>query len=878
MRFLNHTGNLYRFFPYILLTAGSLLKQLPDTDMKKLSIITLLAFAALSFLHAQESPRASITGIVTDAVTEGPVEFATVYIKGTNRAVESSTNGRYSIIVPANEAFTLVISRVGYREAVVEIEPMPARSTRQVDVGLAPVASDLEVIVRESKIEDAGIIRESVEQLKLLPTTTGNLESLLPHIALGTSSGTGGELSSQYNVRGGNYDENLVYVNDFEVYRPQLIRAGQQEGLTFPNIDLIRDLSFSSGAFEAKYGDKMSSVLDVRYKRPDSLRASVGLSFLGGSAHVEGSLDADKEGYRKFRYLLGARYKTTRYLLGTLDVQGEYVPNFSDVQAYLTYDINRDWQLGLLGNFNRSVYRFRPTERSTALGLINFALELFSVFEGQEVDDFTTAMGGLSLTYLPDRERNPYFLKFLASAFRSDENERFDIIGQYSLRQIETGLGSDNFGEVLSELGTGTQHQFVRNFLNLNVANFEHKGGIELQGAHEDPETTSSHFLAWSAKMQSEQIDDLLNEWERLDSAGYSLPYDTTEVLLFNVLKTRNELNSLRFSAFFQDTYTIRRESKSEFRFTLGLRASYWDLNEELLISPRAQLQYKPLAGKTDIAYRLAGGYYFQPPFYRELRAFDGTVNTDLKAQKSAHILGGLTFDFYLGKRNPKKFRFITEAYYKRLWDLVSYEIENVRIRYSGQNDATGYVTGIDFRMNGEFVPGAESWINLSFLRAREQLNGVQHLVREVGQAEGQPVKDVPRPTDQLMTLSMFFQDYLPKSESFRMHLNFTVGTGLPFGLQGNNEVFRNTYRFSPYHRVDIGFSLALWDRSRLDKHPNHFLRWTRNSWVSLEVFNLMQVQNQAGNTWIKTIFNQQYAIPNYLTSRRINLRLRMDF
>ena len=846
--------------------------------MKHLYTTVLLAFATIFSLQAQESPRASITGIVTDAVTEGPVEFATIYVKGANRAVESSTNGRYSILVPADEAFTLVFSRVGYREAVVEIDPMPARSSRQVDIGLAPVASDLEVIVRESKIQDAGIIRESVEQLKLLPTTTGNLESLLPHIALGTSSGTGGELSSQYNVRGGNYDENLVYVNDFEIYRPQLIRAGQQEGLTFPNIDLVRDLSFSSGGFEAKYGDKMSSVLDIKYKRPDSLRASVGMSFLGGSAHVEGSLDVGKEGYRKFRYLVGARYKTTRYLLGTLDVQGEYVPNFSDIQAYLTYDINRDWQVGLLGNFNRSVYRFRPTERSTALGLINFALELYSVFDGQEIDDFTTAMSGLSLTYLPDRDRNPFFLKFLASAFRSDENERFDITGQYSLRQIETGLGSDNFGEVLSELGTGTQQQYVRNFLNIQVANFEHKGGIEFQRDHEDSEVTSSHFVAWSAKMQNEQVNDLLNEWERLDSAGYSLPYDTSDVLLFNVLKTRNDLNSLRFSTFVQDTYTFRRESKNEFRFTMGLRASYWDLNQELLISPRAQLLYKPLAGITDISYRLAGGYYFQPPFYRELRATDGTVNTDLKAQKSAHILGGFTLDFYLGKRNPKKFRFITEAYYKHLWDLVSYEIENVRIRYSGQNDASGYVTGIDFRLNGEFVPGAESWINLSFLRAREQLDGVQHLVREIGQAEGQPVDDVPRPTDQLMTLSMFFQDYLPKSESFRMHLNFTVGTGLPFGLQGNNRVYRNTYRFSPYHRVDIGFSLQLYDQAKRAKHPNHFLRFTRGTWLSLEVFNLMQVQNQAGNTWIKTIFNQQYAIPNYLTSRRINLRMRMEF
>ncbi len=840
--------------------------------------LSLAFFLASTALQAQGGALAKVTGLVTDAVSDAPVDLATVYIDGTSKAVETSITGRYSITIPVNEEVVLVFSRIGYQEVRAAISPMPSGTSRQVDVAMPPLNSDIEVIVRESKIEDAGIIREDVEQIKLLPSTTGNLESILPHIALGASSGTGGELSSQYNVRGGNYDENLVYVNDFEIYRPQLIRAGQQEGLTFANIDLTRSLSFSSGGFEAKYGDKLSSVLDIKYKRPDSLRASLGMSFLGGSAHVEGSMNAGKDGYRKLRYLMGARYKTTRYLLGSLDVKGEYVPNFADIQAYITYDISRDWQLGVLANYNRSEYRFAPTERSTALGLVNFALELFSVFEGQELDDFTTSMGGVSLTYLPDRSRNPFFLKFLASSFRSDENERFDIIGRYSLRQIDSGLGSSNFGQVIAELGSGTQHQFVRNFLDIQLYNFEHKGGIELQLDPDKPEVTSSHFLQWSVKVQQELIDDRINEWERLDSAGYSLPYDTTDVLLFNVLKTRNELSSLRYTAFVQNTFTHRNESKGEFRFSAGLRASYWDLNEELLLSPRAQLLYKPLSGQRDISFRLAGGLYYQPPFYREMRRPDGTVNTRLRAQKSAHFVGGLTYDFYMGKRNPKKFRFITEMYYKELWDVVSYEIENVRIRYSGENDASGYVAGIDFRLNGEFVPGAESWINLSFLRARESLTGVQHLVRELGQSEGVPVEDVPRPTDQLMNLSMFFQDYLPNSENFRMHLNLTVGTGLPFGLQGNNQEYRNTYRFSPYHRVDIGFSLQLFDAEKQKRNPNHFLRFTRNTWLSLEVFNLMQVRNQAGNTWIKTVFNQQYAIPNYLTSRRLNLRLRMEF
>lgn len=841
-------------------------------------LLLLLIFCWPFLLSGQT--RATITGRVTDAFSEEPVELVTIFLEDSTATffTETARNGRYRIDIPANQALRIGFSRIGYKESFVQVDPMPAGSLRQLDLVLAPQESDLEVEVRASKLLNDGAIREDVDQLKVLPSTSGNLESLLPHIALGASSGTGGELSSQYNVRGGNYDENLVYVNDFAIYRPQLIRAGQQEGLTFPNIDLISSLSFSSGGFEARYGDKMSSVLDIKYKRPDSTKASVGGSLLGGSAHLEGSVDIGKDDYQKLRYLFGARYKTTRYLLGSLDVQGEYTPNFADVQTYITYDITRDLQLGFLGNYNRSVYDFVPTERNTGFGLVNFALQLFSVFEGQERDNFTTAMGGLSLTYIPDRKRNPLFLKLLGSTYRSDENEAFDIIGNYSLRQIDSNLGSGDFGEVVAELGTGTQQEYVRNFLNANVSNLEHRGGVELQQAHSNLDITSSHFLQWSAKFQREIIDDAINEWERLDSAGYSLPFDPRSVQLFSVLKTSSSLNSNRVQAFLQDTYTYRNNARGEWRISAGARLNYWDLNRELLISPRAQVLYKPLKGFRDVSYRLAGGLYAQPPFYREMRRPDGTVNTDLKAQKSAHIVGGMTLDFYLGKRNPKKFRFITEAYYKSLWDLVSYEIENVRIRYSGENDATGYVTGVDFRLNGEFVPDAESWINLSFLQARESLTDIQHLRREIGQTEASEVDYVARPTDQFMTLAIFFQDYFKDNKNFKMHLNLTVGTGLPFGLRGNNRIYRNTYRFDPYHRVDIGFSLLLWDEEKRRLKPKHFLNVTRRTWLSLEVFNLMQVQNQAGNTWIKTVFQQQYAIPNYLTSRRINLRVKLDF
>jgi CarboxypepD_reg-like domain/TonB-dependent Receptor Plug Domain len=890
------------------------------TFMKRALFAICCLFIA-SHIFGQDS-KALLSGTVTDALSGEPVDLATVYIKGTSTVTETGEDGSWQLEVPAKERFVLMFTRIGYKETAVDVEPLPARSRQQIDVSMPPNDASVEVVVRESRIQQGGMIREDMTEMKLLPSTTGNLESVLPHIALGTSSGSGGELTSQYNVRGGNYDENLVYVNDFEIYRPQLIRAGQQEGLTFPNMDLIQNLTFSSGGFEARYGDKQSSVLDIRYKRPEKFAASASASLLGGSAHLEGAWQPGTNRYKKLRYLVGARYKTTKYLLGSLDVTGEYAPNFTDIQGYVTYDINRDWQVGLLGNFNRSVFQFRPDERRTAFGLINFALELFSVFEGQEVDDFTTAMGGASLTYLPDRDKNPLFVKFLASTYSSDENERFDIIGRYSLRQIESGLGSDDFGEVVAELGAGTQQQYVRNFLNAQVTNFEVKGGIEfspspalpkgeggggtlgtLRGKGGGPSTGplpaspkggggdssvfsplvggregASHFLQWSVKYQREDIRDRINEWERLDSAGYSLRYDTTQLLLYNVLKTSNNFGSNRLSAYLQDSYTWRRDSVREVKLMVGVRSSYWDLNGEWFITPRAQLLFKPLTGKRDISWRFATGLYYQPPFYRELRNLDGVVNRSVQSQKSAHLVGGFTYDFFIGSLSPTKFRLIVEAYYKKLWDVVSYDIDNVRIRYYGENDATGYVTGLDMRLNGEFVPGVESWFNLSLLRAREKLNGIQHLERKIGEQEGVPVTDAPRPTDQFLTLSFFFQDYLPRNEHFKMHLSVFVGTGLPFGLKDDNRIYRNTYRFKPYHRVDIGFSLKIWDEARRAKKPGSWLRSTKSSWLSLEIYNLMQVSNEASRTWIKTIFSQQFAIPNYLTSRRVNLKWRVEF
>ncbi|MBK8515679.1 MAG: TonB-dependent receptor [Saprospiraceae bacterium] len=836
----------------------------------------LIIFLLLNISFFAYGQNSVVFGIIRDIDTNKGIDFVTVYVEGTSNAIESDNNGQYSISVEENKKISLKFSRLGYSDLTISVEEMSAGQKRNINLKMVPKASDLEIIVRAGKIEDVGMVREEVTELKILPTASGNFESILPHIALGVSAGAGGELTSQYNVRGGNYDENLIYVNDFEIFRPQLIRSGQQEGLSFPNIDLIRDLEFSSGGFEAKYGDKMSSVLDIRYKRPEELRASVTASLLGATAHFEGSNRLGPNAYNKLRYLIGARYKTNAYLLGSTSIKGEYVPSFTDFQAFLSYEISKEFQVGLISNYNGSLYNFQPSSGKSKKGTIDFQLELNTLFEGQESDNFQYGMGGLSLTYVPERKKNPLYMKLLASGYRASEEEKFDILGYYRLSQIETALGN-NTGQELAVLGTGTQHTYTRNFLYNTIYNLEYKGGIEIQTKYSGPEMVN-HFIQWGLKYQMEQFDDKLNEWERLDSAGYSLPFNESEVLLSKVLKSENLIRNDRIQAFVQDGWTIKNE-KSEFKITGGIRSTFRSLSNEIFISPRAQIYYKPLHWRNDISFKLSGGIYNQVPLYRELRRPDGTINTNLKSQKSMHLVAGVSYDFTWEKVSNRPFRIISEVYYKNLWDMVSYELDNVRIRYAGENNSTGYIMGWDFRINGEFVKGAESWINLSFLSARESINGVNHLRYEVIDSIRVPVivKTVPRPTDQFMTLNMFFQDYLPQNENVKVNLNFSIGTGLPYGPRVNNIEFRNFFRLKPYHRIDIGFSFQIWKAEWIKKKPRHPFKFSQNSWISLEAFNLLQITNQASVNWIKTLTNDEYALPNNLTGRRINLRLRID-
>ena len=820
--------------------------------------------------HHLFSQTATVFGVVKNIDDELPIDFVTVANVSENNGVESNSYGEYSIKIKAQKETVLRFSRVGYKDTEVKVESLNENTKRYINVYLAGIGSDLEVIITASRIDDQGMVREEVTEFKKLPTASGNFEGILPSIALGVNAGTGGELSSQYNVRGGNYDENLVYINDFEVFRPQLIRAGQQEGLSFPNIDLIKDIAFSSGGYESSYGNKMSSVLDVKYKRADKFKSSVSGSLLGLSGHVEGSKRLGPNAYHKLRYLIGTRYKTNKYLLGSLDVKGEYVPDFFDVQGYFTYDITKSIQIGLLTNYNSNVFNFTPETRSTTLGLLTNALRFNTVYEGGEKDRFIHGLVGTSINYIPDRNKNPFYLKLMASRYSGSEQENFDILGYYRLSQIETNLGSDNLGQEIALLGTGTQHRYARNYLYNQIYNTEVRSGIELTKGK------SIHFIQGGIKYQSELYEDLINEWERLDSADYSLPYTGSEVSLSQTLKSKNELRNNKYNFFIQDEYSFLKDNKYKFFVNIGTRLSYLELGDEFLVSPRVMIRYQPLSTTLPVTFKIAGGVYYQEPYYREFRRRDGSLNTDLKSQKSIHLVGGMDYEFIWKSRSKKPFKLITEVFYKKLENLVSYDVDNVRISYSGENDAKGYATGIDFRINGEFVKDAESWVNMSFLRTRESLNDVQHVAWK--DTAFVNVNDVARPTDRFFTLNMFFQDYLPKNKNFKANINYSFATGLPFGIKDNNIEARNTFRYNPYQRLDIGFGYQIWDAKRNKTGSGNPFRNTKDAWLSLEVYNIMGITNTASITWIKTITNTQYAINNNLTSRRLNLRLRVEF
>lgn len=812
--------------------------------MKLKYIVISLLVCMLCIQNLQAQKQAIIKGTVTDENNE-PLPNANIRILETNIQVQANEKGVYKLTVDAEKNIVLQISYTGYEKYTRNLY-LQSGEKKNIDVQLK-ISTLNQVEIKSNSDKTENDTRIQVEKIESIVNPSGDIGSIIKQLP-GVSSNN--ELSGQYSVRGGNYDENLVYVNDFEVYRPFLTRSSQQEGLSFPNIDMIQSLSFSAGGFESKYGDKLSSVLDVKYKRPSVRKSSIQAGLLGAALSTEGSIGKEQ----RVRYLLGARYKTLRVLLGSLDTKGEYRPDFADVQANIQADLNKKWEAEALGYISFNNYFLQPQSRSTTLGTFNQVLRLNVDFYGAEQSQFFNYTTGVSLAYKPNQYAK---IKLLASRFYSNEEENFDIIGVYLLGEVETDPNKEGFNEIKYFLGAGEFQNFGRNRLQADVNTLALRG----QWLHK------KHFVQWGTKWQIENIHDKLHEWNRLDSAGYSVPYPPDNIVNFKSnLNSKIDLQSQRYEAYVQDAITFENDFYTA-KLTLGARATYWNVNEELLISPRAQFNFSPK--NKNITYRLSGGYYVQPPFYREMRDWNGNINKDVKAQKSLHAIAGV--DYYMKIFN-RPFKFSTEAYYKWLSDLISYDIDNVRIRYAGVNNSKGFARGIDFRLNGELVKDEESWVSLSFLQTREDIrNDYYTILNEDSTTTVEERGMVRRPTDQLVNFGLFFQDKLIRNPNFKVHLTVLFGTGFPFGPPNNNK-FRNAATMPFYRRVDMGFSALLYDKEK-SKRRNIF-GFARSAWLSFEVFNVLGIQNTVSYIWINDIYSRQYAIPNYLTSRRFNLKL----
>ena len=810
--------------------------------------ILIYFFLFASFISNAQTIKGKISDI--NNIPLPAVNISIIDLKG---GITSDNNGFYSISIKPNRSHVVAYSFVGYQTEKVRI-PMLKKGQEYILNIILKESNTLldDIIVKDQKSRKNNLSRIKTKHVEVIPGSSGGIESVLKTLP-GVSSAN--ELSSQYSVRGGNFDENLVYVNGIEVYRPFLIHSGQQEGLSFVNSDLVGSILFSAGGFSAKYGDKMSSVLDIKYKQPKKISSSVSMSLLGGSAHLEG---ISKN--RRLSYLLGLRHKSNQYLLNSLDTEAEYRPRFSDLQTFINYKLNTNWDISFLSNISSNQYQMIPQDRNTDFGTFNEALRLTIFFEGQELDKYQTYFGALSTKYNPNTKVK---LELTASAFQTYEEENFDILGEYWLYQLDNNLGSDNFGDVAFDRGVGKYINHARNSLDARVLNFSHKGNYSEKDKN----------INWGLKFQNEKIDDKISEWTLIDSAGFTLPhpYDSIglpsnpnqQVLMNELLKTDISISSFRQSGYLEYSQDINNLS-----LNAGTRSSYWSYNEELLVSPRISLAYAPNWEK-DVVFRLASGIYYQSPFYRELRYPSGEVNQNIKSQKSVHYVLGSDYLFYKWGR---PFKWITEIYYKKLDDLIPYKVDNVRIQYLAENNSKGYATGIDLKINGEFVSGVESWASLSIMKTEEDIIGDSYI-----DENGNTVYPgfIARPTDQRVNFSLFFQDYIPGNMNYKMHLNMIYGSGLPFGPP-KSEKYQDILRIPDYRRVDIGFSAVL--KSENKRSRLRFMNILNSAWLSAEVFNLLDINNTVSYLWVSDVGGRQYAVPNYLTRRQVNLKLVLRF
>lgn len=801
----------------------------------------LLLLCCLGGAYGALAQQAVLSGKITDEENI-PLVRIPVEESGTDNVVFTDSTGAYSLTIPADKRTGIRITYLGFEPESFSVK-IPAGGNSVRDIVMKRyynnVLNEVEVTDNQERRE-AGSVIVNLENVDLNPGPVNGVEGLLK-----TLVGSHNELTSQYTVRGGNFDENLVYVNDFEIYRPFLVRSGQQEGLSFVNSDLTAGVNFSVGGFQSKYGDKMSSVLDVTYKRPKKFAGSVMLSLLGVQAHVEGTTRN-----KKLTYLLGVRQKSNQYLLQSQPTKGQYNPSFTDIQGLVNYRFSPKWELEIIANYARNRFSFEPEESVAAFGFVNEAYKLRTLFQGSENDQFDSRFAGISLAYRPSKKTK---IKLLASGFQTNEFETYDIYGEYGFYALEADLGKPDFGQEKYSLGTGVIHDFARNYLTANV------GNAGLRVSHD----LNKHYIQWGLDVTYVNVDDKLLEWQRRDSAGFTQPYDTSVIRMAKTYRAVNQLDYTRVAAFLQDNILL----SNTMTLTLGVRANYTFLNEELIISPRIQYSVKP-EWKRDIVFRVSTGLYAQPPFYREMRDMEGTLNTALKAQKSYHAAAGLDYNFKMMGDRP--FKVTAEVYYKQLWDLVPYEYDNVRIRYFANNNGKGYAYGGEVRLFGDLVKDAESWVSLGYLKTENQI---------LNSATGEYSDYMPRPTDQRVSFGMFFSDYLPRNKNFKMFLNMMYATGLPFSPPGKGLDAAYQLRIPDYKRVDIGFSALLIDGNKRNRPSYSFFSAFKSVWLSAEVFNLLGIQNTLSYQWIQDYTsNRLYAVPNRLTARLINVKLAAKF